>query len=61
MCTPNYLHAPIGIDAAKAGKHVFTEKPVSLWPDRRGANGEVKRKNCSSHRFHKGNREGNCF
>lgn len=29
ICAPNYLHAPIGIDAAKAGKHVFTEKPVA--------------------------------
>ena len=24
ICTPNYLHAPIGSDAAKVGKHVFT-------------------------------------
>lgn len=29
ICTPNYLHAPIGVHAAKAGKHVFVEKPLA--------------------------------
>ena len=29
ICTPNYLHVPIGVHAAKAGKHVFVEKPLA--------------------------------
>lgn len=29
ICTPNYLHTPIGVHAAKAGKHVFVEKPLA--------------------------------
>ncbi len=29
VCTPNYLHAPIAIAAARAGKHVFVEKPMA--------------------------------
>jgi len=28
VATPNGLHAKVGIDAARAGKHVFTEKPI---------------------------------
>lgn len=28
VATPNGLHASVGIDGAKAGKHVFTEKPI---------------------------------
>ncbi|QQG38503.1 MAG: Gfo/Idh/MocA family oxidoreductase [Candidatus Woesearchaeota archaeon] len=28
ICTPNSTHPKIGIDAAKAGKHVLTEKPI---------------------------------
>lgn len=30
ICTPHYLHAPISIYASNAGKHVLTEKPMSI-------------------------------
>lgn len=30
ICTPHYLHAPMTIYAANAGKHVLTEKPMSI-------------------------------
>ena len=30
ICTPNAFHAPITIDAAKAGKHILCEKPISM-------------------------------
>ena len=30
ICTPTYLHAEMAIEAAKAGKHVFVEKPAAL-------------------------------
>lgn len=29
ICTPNYLHMPIAIAAAKAGKHILCEKPMA--------------------------------
>lgn len=29
IVTPNFLHAPMAIAAAKAGKHVFCEKPMA--------------------------------
>ncbi|HET6436948.1 MAG TPA: Gfo/Idh/MocA family oxidoreductase [Anaeromyxobacter sp.] len=30
VSTPTYLHHPIVLEAAKAGKHIFCEKPVAL-------------------------------
>lgn len=30
ICTPHYLHAPMVVYAAEAGKHVLTEKPMSI-------------------------------
>lgn len=30
VCTPTFLHAALVIDAAKAGKHVFCEKPMAM-------------------------------
>lgn len=30
ICTPNALHMPIAVAAAKAGKHVICEKPMAL-------------------------------
>ena len=29
VSTPHYLHAPLGIEAAKAGTHVIVEKPMA--------------------------------
>ena len=30
ICTPNYLHSIIAVDAFEAGKHVFCEKPDAI-------------------------------
>lgn len=30
ICTPNYLHAPMSIEAMYAGKHVLAEKPMAI-------------------------------
>src|SRR5690349_21193493 len=29
IATPNFLHAPIAIEAARMGKHIFCEKPLA--------------------------------
>ena len=29
LCVPNHLHAPLGVQAAQAGKHVVVEKPLT--------------------------------
>jgi len=29
ICTPNHLHMPVAIAAAKAGKHILCEKPMA--------------------------------
>ena len=29
LCVPNYLHASLGVQAARAGKHVIVEKPLT--------------------------------
>jgi predicted dehydrogenase len=40
VCLPHALHAPVSIDALKAGKHVLCEKPMSV--DAASAEGMLK-------------------
>ena len=37
ICTPSGLHSANGVEAAKAGKHVITEKPMSITLDQADA------------------------
>jgi UDP-N-acetylglucosamine 3-dehydrogenase len=30
ICTPNFAHAPIALEALKRGKHVLVEKPIAI-------------------------------
>jgi predicted dehydrogenase len=31
--TPNHLHSPIALDIIAAGKHMYSEKPLTVYPD----------------------------
>lgn len=33
ICLPHHLHAPVAIDAARAGKHILVEKPIATTLD----------------------------
>ncbi len=33
LCTPSGLHGRMAVQAAKAGKHVLSEKPLDIWID----------------------------
>jgi UDP-N-acetyl-2-amino-2-deoxyglucuronate dehydrogenase len=52
ICTPSGLHAKHGIMAAKAGKHVITEKPIDVTVKAADALIDTCREMCiSQHRF----------
>lgn len=34
ICTPSGMHADMGMDAARAGKHIMTEKPIDVRLDK---------------------------
>lgn len=33
ICAPHHLHAPMTVEAAKAGKHIMCEKPMACTPE----------------------------
>lgn len=39
ICTPHYLHVPMVVEAARHGKHVLVEKPISM--DSAGASAAI--------------------
>ncbi len=45
ICTPHYMHAPIAVYAANAGKHILTEKPMSIKLEDAKAMNEAAKKN----------------
>ncbi|MEH7480975.1 Gfo/Idh/MocA family oxidoreductase [Neobacillus drentensis] len=45
VCLPNYLHAPVSIDALKAGKHVLCEKPMATSKEEAEAMIEAAKRN----------------
>jgi predicted dehydrogenase len=45
LCLPHDLHAPVAIQAANAGKHVFVEKPIANTLDEADAMIEACRRN----------------
>lgn len=58
ICTPNYLHVPMALDAVRAGKPVNVEKPLGIACDAqmKALLAEIEKKNvanmmCFSYRF----------
>jgi len=45
VCTPNYLHAEMSIEAAKAGAHVLVEKPMAVTDEEAAAMIEAAKEN----------------
>lgn len=45
ICTPNYMHSVIAVDALNAGKHVFCEKPDAVDVEKALAMKEAAEKN----------------
>ncbi len=60
IATPSGLHGPLGIEAALAGKHVITEKPLEVTVEKADAlisacrKARVKLSMVSQFRFHEG-------